>query len=56
MVAARFEGDISRGSFGKVAGLAQGMNFCVRFAGLEVEALADDLAATGNHAANAGVG
>ena len=56
MVAARFEGDISGGSFGEMAGLAQGMNFGVWFACFKVETLADDLAATGNHAANAGVG
>jgi len=38
------------------AGLAQGVHFGMRLAGLEVETLADNLPALGNHATDARIG
>ena len=56
VVGAGLEGNVSGGALRGVAGLAQGVHFGMRLAGLEVETLADNLPALLNHAADARIG
>ena len=56
MVGAGFEGNVGGCAARESAGLTQGVHFGVRFARAEVETLADNLSATGDDAADAGVG
>ena len=53
---AGFEGNVGGGAARQFARLPQRMDFGVRRAGLQVETLADNLPAAGNHAADTGIG